>query len=345
MAPITANRLILASMFGHIRMIHRISGSNLINAPDHKNRTPLWWAVDKNQEAAVEVLLEMGANDVADFEGRTPLITAVRGRYFSIVRLLCSAGTQIETLSYRVMSPLVQAVIYGDLQIVETLLHGGADINKANRKGKTALAMAIRCGHDKVVRLLLQRGADPDIEVFAGKIPLLMAVKSLYPKIMKLLLESGANPNHKDRQGQTPLSIAAEKGYRSLLFMMDCTDGPDPNPFVKNLGTSVGVAARSGHRGIVKYFLELDQHRETVDNLRSSDASTQLNIRLAYERAIEWRDVIQTLIDYGADPELKDCTVGPLKCDGAGRNGSCTLEHCSHTFTRRESGLYEAWLA
>lgn len=51
---------------------------------DHRGRTALHFAVNCNNAAVVELLLEHGADvEAADFEGRTPLLVA-----FAVIRKL-----------------------------------------------------------------------------------------------------------------------------------------------------------------------------------------------------------------------------------------------------------------
>ena len=133
--------LIAAARDGNVDQIKRLAAMHVdLDEPGGVNHwTPLMNAIHKNQTAAVEVLLELGA--------RPNMITANT-------------------------SALIMAAGYGQLDNVQTLLRHGADPKLAVRPGVTALAAAVggsrdadnytagKCQTD-VVKLLLER--DPSL--------------------------------------------------------------------------------------------------------------------------------------------------------------------------------------
>ena len=71
-------------------------------------------------------------------------------------------------------------------------MRAGADVNVSNNSGDNALHYALRYGNQEAARFLIKKGADY---------------------------------NKTDNQGITPLQIAVEKGYDTLLDIMDSIQG------------------------------------------------------------------------------------------------------------------------
>lgn len=191
-------------------------------------------AVNKNQQAAVQNLLNRGASPNARNEAGSPalLVAANRG-YELIVRLLLAKGANpdlrgvegstalLEATVYerpRIMkmlldkkantelayergimqgtTPLISAVSFEpNLQITKLLLVAGANVNAQTGDGDTALIMAADAGNLEVVRLLLLHGAKVDMRGFLGRTALLGAVGKGNVSMAKLLIASGADIN------------------------------------------------------------------------------------------------------------------------------------------------------
>jgi len=131
--------LIAAARAGNVEEIKRLAAARVdLNEPGGVNHwTPLMHAVHKNQAAALEALIEAGAQ-----------VNAVSG---NTTALILAAG-------------------YGETDIVKLLLDHGADPKLAVKPGATALAAAVggsrdpdhptagKCQTD-TVRLLLERDA------------------------------------------------------------------------------------------------------------------------------------------------------------------------------------------
>lgn len=113
-------------------------------------------------------------------------------------------------------------------------------------------------------RELLKAGADPDVPDEDGRTPLVSAVLGGSIGLVGLLLEAGADVNAQDSRGFTALHFAAEEQLPEMARLL-LAKGANPN-------------ARDG------------------------DGVTPLGRAVFAER--EGRDVVQTLVKGGANPDL-----------------------------------------
>ncbi|XP_075581858.1 ankyrin repeat family A protein 2-like [Pelecanus crispus] len=106
---------------------------NVINHKDEEEFSPLMWAAAHGKIAAVEFLLQNGADPQILGKGCE-----------SALSLACSTD------------------------IVKMLLDCGVDVNEYDWNGGTPLLHAVHGNHVKCVKILLESGADPTIQTDAG---------------------------------------------------------------------------------------------------------------------------------------------------------------------------------
>lgn len=106
-------------------------GTTLVNTRDASTgETALLITVGREDAVWTRYLLGHGARtDLADRNGRFPLMVAVEKRF---------------------------------VEGIEILLGARADVNQANRSGETALIRAVQLRNLPIIRLLMNAGADPD---------------------------------------------------------------------------------------------------------------------------------------------------------------------------------------
>jgi ankyrin repeat protein len=182
----------------------------------------------------------MEYNDqVGTMGGLTPLLHAVREGNVAAVDALLDGGANIETASEGT-TPLLMASINGHFDLAMHLLERGANANVHNSAGTTPLYAAIdrvwapktrhpqlrdhelqKTTHIQLLEALLQRGADPNIrlerhlyyntyfacmnalcglEIVWGATPFWRAAYALDLDAMKVLVAHGADPNIPVRQ-------------------------------------------------------------------------------------------------------------------------------------------------
>ncbi|MEL5957446.1 ankyrin repeat domain-containing protein [Streptomyces sp. CLV115] len=125
----------------------------------------LFDAVDRGDMAAVQDLLADGAEiDAPDprspfFDGQTALISAANNGLGDMVRLLLSAGADINARSASGWTALMRACNADRLDCARVLLDAGAEVGARNGEGYSALGRT-RTTNVELMRLLVERGAD-----------------------------------------------------------------------------------------------------------------------------------------------------------------------------------------
>ncbi|XP_061189952.1 uncharacterized protein LOC133197762 [Saccostrea echinata] len=190
--------LVLACFKGNVNVVQRLIdwlGRSHINlAPrdtydlynEHLCYTPLTAAVISSNKSVIEALVEEGGDvnrQDNTFEGDTPLTTACRLGYNTVV---------------------------------ETLLCCKADVNQASAFGRSPLFWASRMSRCELVELLLQRNADVNLSDDEGRCPIHEATERGFLDIVKLLVENNADTTSVDKNGKIAVTAAFEKNHYSI---------------------------------------------------------------------------------------------------------------------------------
>lgn len=171
--------------------------------------------------------------------------------------------------------PLDIAARRGSPEIVSLLITYGAKVyDNMKLYCQAALAEAIRCGRVDVVKVLLDKEVDLEYVYEGGKRPLHLAAQTNVKEMIEFLFACGVNLYHLDQRNTSALHIAAIKGQgRAVQALLECGFNPD---FVDADGDApIHCAARA-----------------------CRDRSTG-------SREDKWT-VINTLLEHGADPYLKN---------------------------------------
>jgi ankyrin repeat protein len=239
------------------------------------------------------------------------------------------------------LTPLVFAAREGDLASAELLLAAGADVNQVTEFGWSALLTAIHNRHYRLAAYLLEHGANPNLATKGGWNPLYIATDNRnieggdYPtrkpdmdhlEIIAKLLERGADVNARMRsstetrtifthqwlheEGATPFLRAAQSGDMALMRLL-LEHGADPQISTEDETTPLMVAAGIGWVEGVTYEWSPAQTLEAVNllldlgvavNAQNLDGQTAL-MGAAHKGR---NDVVETLVDHGADLSLHD---------------------------------------
>ena len=116
-------------------------------------------AAARGEDARVWTALAAGARVNGLGAGWTPLMLAADGGHASTVRLLLSAGADVNQVDNRGWIALHVAAMQGRTEVLAALLSRGADVRARTAAGETALPMAEARHHDEAVRLRKRWGA------------------------------------------------------------------------------------------------------------------------------------------------------------------------------------------
>lgn len=219
-----------------------------INVGDVKGRTPLAWAVVRNDLGAVKSLLSFGAcPNIVDSLGIAPLglvkgskvcealleaganvhsrdkkdqRTALHQLCLSsgnveAVKLLVQSGINVNVQDADNETPLLNAICWNMTDVAKELLNLGADVNATNlSSGDNSMHFAVSCSSHEIIPFLLSRGVNyAALNVHSRNIAH-KAAMSADTRTIQTLTEAkltGLDLSLKDVDGKTPAERLAER--------------------------------------------------------------------------------------------------------------------------------------
>ena len=329
----------LACLSGHFHVAQFLIASEAdSDAKDCRGHTALHNAISGSKDLGIVKLL-VGSNekllDMADHDGRTPLLTACYAGNLPAFEFLRANGAgcnAVDTLYHN--NALHQASWGGDLDIFKTLVElflgqsqGTKDIHALNDEQKTPLHIACLRGNFSIVKYLIETAdADPCAEDSQGNTALhnassegegmLEIVKFILPSHGKLL----EAPNN---DGSTPLMLACQAGNSSVVkYFLEQGAKVDTNSHdsnenteISNKDTALHVAVSGGHLVIARMLLK---HNEKLLNAKSKDGTPLLLARPYWDFEI----VCFLCDEYGDQLEInaKDSEEDTILHNACGRN-------------------------
>lgn len=205
-------------------------------------RSPVFWAAELGQVAALKALVAYGADiNLADADGTTPLYQASQSGHVESVKCLASAGASINLVDRTSWTPLLVAAYNGHAEVVRCLVGLGAEIDAATNTGATATFYAAYMGHLDILVKLCNAGADLNKPNAHHQTPLYIAVFSHRTRVAVQLLQCGADPNIPDANGTTPLK-SAHDAHDSELVATLMVSSAVAAAAVRRLGGAAAVA-------------------------------------------------------------------------------------------------------
>lgn len=181
-----------AARKGDVKKLKALLGQDpkLVNERDANGDTPLHQAVLHGQVAAVQLLLDSGA----DANAKNTYGAYLPGDYWGVIG---GSKTQADPVK---------------------ILYAQGNNAEYRKNGYTPLHLApFSTNHKKIIDLLVSKGATVNDQSASGATPLMFAVMRGQKDDVVYLLEHGANPNLADAYGETPLDCALQMGYQSLV--------------------------------------------------------------------------------------------------------------------------------
>jgi len=273
----------LAVQGGHVAIV-----KDLLKARSGDEfRFPFHTRAILEQEVVLRALLESGewdCNTTSDEHPQTPLQVAVDLDLLAAVELLLNSGADVhakDAQGITFQTPLYMAAQRGASKIVDLLLKHGADIRKADRHGDTPLFAATRAGHVDTVRRLLANDPPPDVVNRANLRgwTALYAAATQEAAIAQMLLKAGASPHSRTYEaGTTPLARAAFDDSRIEVVRHLLDFGAEPDEPDKEGETAVHRAAIGGSVEIMKLFISAKANL----NAQRPDGCTPLQLAILF---------------------------------------------------------------
>ncbi len=202
------------------------------DSPAEAGNTPLHTACIYGSAEAVKVLKEHGADDsLQNVNGEIPAHFAVMKKKFGgdlkteeraalLKQLEC-----LDTARNDGRTPLM-LLQYMDINtntaLLPLFLEKGVDVNKKDINGNTALILNAQNNCYKgVVKELVRAGADVNATDNTGRNALHYTLGYGNQETARFLIKKGADYNHPDNRGVTPAQIIVEKGYDTLLELLE----------------------------------------------------------------------------------------------------------------------------
>lgn len=238
-----------------------------LDVRDNKGVTALIYAVLRNQEAVVRLLVESGAkvDRTAEEKRRTPLMIAARGSDgLDIVRFLVDNGANVKARDYKGKTVLMHALVSNRVEVVRLLIERGAKVNRPDRNdGRTPLMHAALVGSDsEIVRYLFDKGAAVDTQDMDDRTALMHAARTGNLDVARSLVECGADVDAVDIKVKTALMYAAKFGRLEIAQLL-VEHGADVNMVNGFALNAAYYATRHGYAEIRNLLLPHMQHVRT----------------------------------------------------------------------------------
>ena len=292
-----------------------------VNVRDASGYTPLLVAALHGHRDMAEQLIRAGADvNAKGTNGWTPLLAAVASvavEKQAIVELLIAKGADINTKNNAGNTPLYVATMVGSAEVTALLIAKGANVNTRNMTDATPLHVAANKG---VAEILIAKGADIKARSIEGVTPLYSAARMDLLEVAALLIARGAEVDARTKGGYTPLRWVALHGNRDFAKLL-IDHGADVN--AKDNGGTTPLIATLGAHTFGSLFRRASQHGgateqeilQTIQRMTQSNAAELKEMQEEIQKAKgQWPEVVQLLIDHGADirADLKQTGSGML---------------------------------
>ena len=269
-----------------------------VNATNKKTRTALVVACMFNNEGAIKVLLDAGADpNIADVDGYTCLHDAVTGHYsIEVLQAIIDRGANVNATNKRNETALTRAFTYKNESAINVLLNASADPNIADDTyGDTCLHKAVtRDCSIEVLQAIIDHDAILNATNKTTRTALAVACLFNNEGAIKVLLNAGADPNPADVGGYTCLHDAVTGHYSIKVLQAIIDHGANVNAANMRNETAFMLACMINNESAIKVLLNASADL----NIAEVDGYTCLHYAVAKDCS---KDVLQAIIDHGAN--------------------------------------------
>lgn len=274
-------------------------------------------AIEKGDLKVVDTMLEYGKFNIneKDQNGRSLLQDAVILGYTEVARKLMQSGINVNNLDKRKRNVAFDAVSYGQTEIVDTVLEAeNLELNHVDGEGKTILHMNSVLENDNIAKKLLTKGADPTICDTKGYSFLThTALRGEEgEELLDLAIEKGCDLNAKVADENSVL-------MEVMFAFARLTEGEKQRRLeLKNIasklidkGSDVSAVNKFGETLLFDMVRKNDvegvaftlENRVEVNHINNNKETP---LQIAILRGVKNLDIILLLLQYGADPTIKN---------------------------------------
>jgi len=205
--------LIDSAMFGQVHLMQFLLDKGARADAQDKNKFPaMYYAAQSNHVGALKLLLQTDSTQ----RHRDFALAEAAGRgYIESMKILITAGADVDSKAYARARPLHGAVYYKREAAVRLLLKHGASVKGVDGHGDTVLHTAVTYSTKAIVKLLIENGAAVNARNNRRQTPLFRAAQQ--KDLVELLIKNGALVDIKDSKGETPITLAVQSGDRELI--------------------------------------------------------------------------------------------------------------------------------
>ncbi len=185
------------------------------------------------------------------------------------------------------------------------------------------LLKATQRGDREAVLKLLEEGADINVGDAQGRTPVMIATYQHNTDMVRVLLQAGADVNIRDNNKENPLLHAGAQGWLDILSLA-IEAHADTRLTNRFGGISIIPASERGHVEVVRELLTRTDIN--VNHINNLGWTALLEAIILSNGGKAHQQIVQLLIDYGADVNLADKDgVTPLL--HARERGFTEIEH------------------
>jgi len=289
----------------------------------------LYQAIRANDLKQLATLVRGPAEaNTKDAHAETPLMYAATVGSADAIRLLLDRGAEVNAQSESGATALIWSAT--DLAKVRLLLEHGADPKLATKRGRTALLIAALSDHSaEIVRRLIAAGADVKATDQFRTSTLRGATMGNDTETIRILIDAGVDVNAPDMAGLTPLMMSAGWAGNTAAVKLLLAKGAKVNALSAPV---MGLPSKNGPSKFGKLTALLmsapfgppELIQTLIDagadvNAKDVRGMTPLMLAIATDR--QDAAIIKMLLDHGADVDAKS-DLGHTAADWAVRNGS-----------------------
>lgn len=288
------------------------TGKIRLDVEGHKVGILLYESLRGWSEDYFSLLVTHGAevNEIYPPDHQTPLFYMLdKKQNPKIIKQLLSAGADVRVKNNYGRTPLCHAVYSGiyDSDIIGYLLDAGSDINEADNRGMSTVDWAKKNNMPFVLAQLLKNDK-PETTGFTYKDYCVQVDKAVYENDMAAFqkyFSYGMDPNARDADGNTLLGSVVTLGSMEMLKLM-VKKGVDIN-ITDQYGNTVLFNALYVPGGMekIEYLLKNGIHI----NQKNNDGDTAMISILRYDHVyydLDWNKKLKLLLRYKLDINTRD---------------------------------------